>query len=245
MENSKKSSSNYSNSTPNWIAAIATLVIAGTAIYGIVYLILEFDENQKQTVLMRSTIEETFKPIGIFKQYTVDNQLDSRQVIIGFDNGKLSYNPYLINAGKGLMVYLGHIYYLSEEEINFREGFFNGDIKNYIFDGYDNYSRRFPILQNEKLPIVNIVQDIGFESGIYYLNILVFYEDSFGNLHDTEVELIIPFGTPKITPEGLKPNLLIENIGKNEQYHKFQEEEKEKLILRFRERKHAFSEIFN
>ena len=58
----------------------------------------------------------------------------------------------------------------------------------------------------DKMDLYFPFEDIGFEE-IYFIYILVFYEDQDGNLYDTEHVLYLPFNEPEVKEDGLEVRL--------------------------------------
>lgn len=194
----------------NLIDIFISIVIAISAIIGIILVKLELNETQKQTEYLNRTLMQSYRPVGSIANFKDDGTY-SNIIIHYFDCDKKDkfsflYNPEIMNRGQGILSLIGYISYLSEKSLNFREKFLNGEITEVYADSLLNYARRKPILPKDKYGVVTVFKEIPFEQK-YFIYVLAFYEDQDNNLYDTEHLVVLNFEEPKITEDGLKTKL--------------------------------------
>lgn len=186
-------------------------IIALATVIGLLLVIPQINEFNEQNELLKRTLVQSYRPIGFITQI---NKPNTHIRVIGLppegkkDKFTFTYNQSIINEGSGLLVNIGHLYYISKEKINFRKNFLNHeyDSTEIKFDGRFDYSRRTTLLPKDTGHVVLRFDDISFEDE-YNIYLLFFYEDQDGNLYDTENNLNLTFEPTTIENNRIKANL--------------------------------------
>lgn len=236
------------------LSYIANIIIAITAIVGLVYVLIQLqlfiDQNktlQTQTETLNESLLQSYRPLGHIA--FIDPEDKGRVAIDVPPEGrkeKLSFifRPILINKGNGVLINIGHIYYITKEQIEFRNNLINNKIglEDILFDWKYGYSRREALLPNDQVTVSVRFDDIEFEDE-YYLYILSFYEDQDGNLYDTENRNVMKFNPPILVEDRMMPHL--KEIYMSNVYHKYNQLEKEKLFKIIEAREHPMVNYFS
>jgi len=189
----------------------STAIIAIATIVGLFLVIPQINEFNEQNELLRRTLLQSYRPIGYITQINKPNT-DIR--VIGLppegkkDKFTFTYDQSLINEGSGLLVNIGHLYFISKERVDFRKKFLNHDYDSteIRFDGRWDYTRRTTVLPKDTGLVVVRFNDISFEDE-YNIYILFFYEDQDGNVYDTENKINLTFNPTTIENERVRAHL--------------------------------------
>lgn len=226
------------------LLSISTAVIAGAAILGVILVKCELDQLQRQNTTLEETMRAAFRPVGVA---TYSKDLGQKQVKLTYIPSskplKLSFvtNHFLYNQGKGVLSYFGHVYYISKEEIDFRENFLAGLLDGVEPDELAPVSRGMPIQPNDYAELRTRWVDVDFEQE-YFLNILFIYSDQEGNLYDTEHVAYIAFGEkPKVALDAIEPKLVAGFY--KEMYHYYPPETEQILTRRIAGLNPSFADV--
>jgi hypothetical protein len=121
-----------------WLKIIGTIItVLGFVI--IIFQLKEFinqnESLQRQTELLKQSLIQTYRPIGVVVYYPPDKDVDKYEYlkIDGNINPKtfegtanIVFSPFLSNKGNGVLVYIGHIYFISDIEYSFRKRLLEG-----------------------------------------------------------------------------------------------------------------------
>ena len=190
-------------------------------------------------------MRQGYRPIGS-AAYSAES--DSLQLILKYYStakpGKLTFScePILYNRGKGILSYIGSIYYLSKKEINFRSDFLDGRISDFHIDHLKNYARQTPLSVDDKFSgIMVLFENVDFEK-TYFIYILFLYEDQDGALYDTEHLAVVDFEEkPSVFDDTKAINPYAKSVYKKEIYHKYNDIEQKKLKKIFTEKNHPLA----
>jgi len=156
------------------------------------------------------------------------------------------FKPFLSNKGNGVLVYIGHIYFISDIEYSFRDRLFGGllDPDKVHFDWNYSRARLETLLPDETARIIAMrVDNINLRDKYYFYS-LILYEDQDGNLYDTEHMLY--FETEKTVEEDNKRIMLdIKKELHHDVYNSYSEEQKNKLLSFIKRRNHPMIEYFS
>ena len=230
----------------------STLLVL-TAIVGLYFVVQQLDEFNKQnqtlyrqSELLRKTLIQSYRPLGYIMQINPD--VPDKKIIQGIegerkDKYSFRYHQSLVNKGSGILVNIGHIYYISKEKIDFRSKFLNGDYDSSMihFDGRHDYTRRHTLHLNDTNSVWIAFKDIEFAEE-YNIYILLFYEDQDGNLYDTLNKLNLQYGPTSIVNNSVKAK--IKNVYTNNVYHAYSENENKQLINAMRSLNHPMWKYF-
>jgi len=217
----------------------AQTLLVVTTIIGLVLVLQQLTEFSKQnetlhtqSELLRKTLIQSYRPIGYIMQ--INKEIPTKKIIELPPTGRKDkfsfvYRQLLINEGSGVLVNIGHLYFITKEKENFRKKFLEGEYDSTVikFDGRYDYSRRQTLLPKDTAEVVIGYDDIEFEDE-YNVYVLLFYEDQEGNLYDTENILNIKFGPTSIVNDRVKANL--QSLFTNNIYNDYTESEKMNLI---------------
>ena len=191
-----------------YFSELATIVLAITAIAGLVFVYIQIEkfseqnENLKtQSEVLHKTLIQSYRPLGFIK--FIDPELPPDQIRVTTlrlgrkDRWSFQFEPTLTNKGNGILVFIGHIYFISKTPISFRDSLLNNSLKleDIKTDGVYGYSRRGALLPNDSVELTVRYDEIEF-SNEYHLYILALYEDQDGNLYDTESIHTFKFDEP-------------------------------------------------
>lgn len=225
---------------------LANIVVAVTAILGLIYVYFQLNLFQEQTDTLNKSLIQSYRPLGFI--FYNDPEGKGRHVIEYLNEGKKEklsfiFRPSMVNKGSGVLVNIGHIYYITTEAINFRQKLLNRDsvIDDIHFDWRYNYTRRDAVLPSDKIEVSVRLDEIEFESQ-YYLYIMAFYEDQDGQLYDTVSKTVMNFGETYWETERMRTKF--ESALTTNQFNKYDETEKLKLIEMFKEKKHPIVDYF-
>ena len=241
-----------------WLKIIGTVItIFGFAI--IIIQLIQFREQnetlQKQTELLNKSLVQTYRPIGVILSSPPDNQsanyeylkIDGKidpKTLKGTAN--IVFKPFLINKGNGVLVYIGHLYYLSDEEYSFRDRLLNGLLNPQEVQFDWNYSRirQETLLPDENPRLISMRIDNIEIRDKYYFYSLILYEDQDGNLYDTEHMLY--FEPEKLIDD--KNKIVAGKIQKvihRDVYSSYNKEEKSILLDFIKKRGHPMVQYFS
>lgn len=238
------------------------IISVGATILGFIFIYFQLDQfyeqNQtlnKQTELLKQTLVQTYRPIGVVTYFPPDNSIDKYEYlqIEGKTNpktmegsGTIIFRPFLSNKGNGVLVYIGHLYFISETEYSFRDRLLKGllnpnEVK---FDWNYSRARQETLLPNETARRIAMrVDDIDLREK-YYFYALILYEDQDGNLYDTEHMLY--FETEKtFDHKNKRIDLKIKKEIHHDVYNSYSEGQKDKLLLFIQKRNHPMIEYFS
>lgn len=229
------------------------LLMVIVTVIGLLFVILQLKEFGKQnetlnsqSELLRKTLIQSFRPIGYINQINIGAP---KLRVIDYPpsgrNDKFSfvYKQHLVNEGAGVLVNIGHLYYLTKERVNFREGFLSGDYDSteIRFDGRIDNSRRQTLLPKDTNEVIIAYHNIEFAEK-YNIYLLHFYEDQDGNLYDTEVDINFDFEPPHIKNDRLFAEL--KSVFTNNIYHAYTETEKSNLVNIIKKYNHPLWKYF-
>ena len=234
----------------NKISTIATVIMATIALIGIILLIAELNQLRDQNVILNRSLTQTYRPVGVAIRTRADTVNVPVKIQYQYhmedrtDRFSFFYKPVLTNYGGGILRYIGHIYYLSPEYIDFRSAFIGGSVLNPQFDGLSAYARGIPLGPGEKLPCILNLEDVSF-ADVYFLYCLFLYQDQEGNLYDTEHMVHLRFQDPQLVDNRLLPKLREFGGGQRERYHQYSKDEQKLLVASLRELKHPIADALD
>lgn len=233
------------------------LIGTGITLLGFFVIILQMCEFrtqneslQEQSELLNRSLLQTYRPIGWVSNINPESPLETYESfkvewfsknIPPKDSISIWYKPYLINEGSGVLVYLGHLYYVTDEEYSFRERIQKEliDVNQIRFDWNYSRSRQQSILPKHHRIINMKALDLD-KKPYYYLYSLTLYEDQDGNLYDTEN--LLYFET-EFNKETNKIN--ISKTYTHDVYSAYSDEEKSILINLIKKRGHPMVKYFS
>ncbi|MCX5800892.1 MAG: hypothetical protein NTX17_05835 [Candidatus Eisenbacteria bacterium] len=167
-----------------------TGVIALTAIVGTALLVGEFRELKIQNSHLNRSLKQSYRPVGIVYQPTSQEHLGQTQFLPLATRGEknswnLFYAPLLTNGGHGLLSYIGHVYTVVWDQMDFRERFLEGRAGRVAFDGLSGYARGQSLAPVDSLRLVFYWKHLAVGKR-FFLYALIFYKDQDGDLFDTE-----------------------------------------------------------
>src|SRR3990170_5382462 len=99
----------------------STAIIAIATIVGLFLVIPQINEFNEQNELLRRTLLQSYRPIGYITQINKPNT-DIRVIGLLLEGKKdkftFTYDQSLINEGSGLLVNIGHLYFISKERVD-------------------------------------------------------------------------------------------------------------------------------
>lgn len=218
-------------------ASYLLVIIGAIGVFFILEELNEIKEQNKallnQNLTLERTLRQSYRPLGVARHSWEEKEL----MIVRYpssdtkEKDKITFQIVneLKNQGKGLLSSLGFVYFLSNELINFRDKFLNGEIAGVNFDPLPTFARRTPLLPGETQITVAECENVPFERR-YFLYILFLYEDQDGNLYDTEHLEVLPFLEPVSTEMGLEARLDKNEVTyRNETYNSYTNEDKQLL----------------
>jgi hypothetical protein len=229
------------------IIAITSIILALVAVAGYFVLKDELRNLNLQNRLLSKSLTETYRPLAILKFIDLKDPKSGKVNIEFLNDGpkdKLGfiYRPSIINISKNPLVFIGHVYSLSKEREIIRNKILGSDtnsFKTIIFDGKYPQVRRRTILPNEFEPIVTKIENIDFKK-LYFLNIILYYEDLEGNLYDTECRTTLEFSEPTWSKERDRLAVKFEATGLDfTSFHSYAVEDKVKLESFMGAREHS------
>ena len=238
-------SNNYSPKFTKW-SHIANIVIAITAILGLIYVYLQLDLFYSQTDTLNKSLIQSYRPIGFITFIDPGEKWDvGIEFLKGGKKEKLSflYRPSMINKGNGILVNIGHMYYITKEAIEFRKKLLDKElVKEEIhFDWKYDYVRGDALLPNDTADVNIRFDNIEFEEQ-YYVYIIAFYEDQDGRLYDTVNKTFMKFSPTFWKEDRMRTSLTRANI--TNKFNAYSEIEKSILIEIIKERKHTMADYF-
>lgn len=238
------------------------IIGAGITILGFVIIIIQlqqfYEQNEtlkKQTELLKQSLVQTYRPIGVISYFPPNKESENYEYlkIDGKINPKtlkgsasIIFTPFLINKGNGVLVYIGHLYYVSDIEYSFRQRIFNGLLNpdDVQFDWNYSRSRQETLLPNEKPRRIPMRMDDIEIREKYYFYSLILYEDQEGNLYDTEHMLYFEAGK-KIDDENTIVAGEIQKAIHRDVYNSYTKEEKFILLNFIKKRGHPMLQYFS
>ncbi len=231
------------------IGTVITLLGFGAIIYQMNLFQTQNESLQEQSELLNRSLLQTYRPIGWISDTNPNSPLEEYKnvIVTGYtinitlkDSIVIEYKPYLVNEGNGVLVYLGHLYYISDTLYSFRERIQKGLIdKNDIrFDWHYSRARKTSILPGRHYLLNMKAIDVNYEP-FYYFYALTLYEDQEGNLYDTESMLYFEYDKNKKQGERIS-KLLTRNL-----YNAYSDEEKSKLLNIINKRNHPMAIFFS
>jgi len=213
------------------MTGLGTFTIAITGVFGYFLLKDELQSLQLQNSQTEMAISQGYRPLGVvrFEHDKPDVMKPSTSPGSTKDRFGLGYNLEIFNAGKGPLLFLGYLRYVSDVEIQFRNRLLTRQLDSVVTDQMYTYSRLKPILVSEYTTVLSNWGELSFKR-IYYLYSLFFYLDQDGNLYDTEhldvwrFRALMQNDTARVPP--------IEEKGSyfRDLYHKYTPDERAALI---------------
>lgn len=190
------------------LSAHFLLVIIGAV--GVVLIKSELNKMDHQNKTLEKTLRQSFRPIASLKEE--DKHSGSNFKYTFKKPNKESPNKFSFygekknkNIGNGIMLYIGSIYYISDELIDFRNKLLNSKLTNLNFDGKHPHTRGDAVFpQGTYITYINFT-DLDFKNE-YYIYIIYFYQDIDGNFYDTVFMNSLPVKANP-TPNGLFPDI--------------------------------------
>jgi len=228
----------------NWtdkVSAISNAVMVIITLLGAILILVELNVMQEQNKYLNRTLMQSYRPIGVMKYKPKDflKPITINRIPTKNENEiSFVYERNLINRGQGLLVFVGHIYYLTYQQIDFRNIFINDGL-NISFDTRYSYTRNEPLLPGDTIEIKTTFSNVRFKNSCF-IYIISFYKDQDQNLYDTQNLTVIHFQTPVkykssqyiAQMDSLKPGAI------SEDYHLYNNEERIKLIEQFQKLNH-------
>ena len=186
----------------NWIKKLkvsdaVALIVGLPTFVMLLFLYSELKEVRKQNEflqsqdsLLRVSLIQSFKPLGVIRQSFSDETL---ALVLRFQSPEMTaedeigfaLNLQLKNLGKGTLVLNGFVTYLSPNRIYFRKSLYEGRVTL----GKDNIpksERRFDIAPDEIFRFQQAYTEIPWNKS-YFAYSIFFYEDRDGNHYDTQL----------------------------------------------------------
>lgn len=232
----------------NWpaITAWATAILALCNIGALIFLMLQTRHIGKQAQLLEASFKAAYRPIGSVSDRTDKNVMENSFIPSKNKANMTNYfnDVFLTNVGEGHLIFIGHIYYMSFEELNFRNDFLEGKIENYITDAQINASRRNSMAPKKIETLSFLIKDLPLKNN-YYLYSLVFYEDIETNLYDTTCLLAYRYSDFKIIDNKLE--MVWADVGNYIvlQYHEYTPAEKIELFEILKKIDHPLRHAFS
>lgn len=235
FNDSKKTEPNWTEKTLALTAIIgvfATLVGLFFVYFQLEGLNVQIEQSVKQTSLLSESIKESYRPLALITHKYDKNKFNiSITYLESSKPDKFSFiqESKIVNQGKGILRFVGYVYYISTEPIDFRKKILEGNLEHVMVDGVDSLARDAIILPSESAEITPVFQDVSFEKN-YYLYVIVFYKDMVGNLYDSLSLMRLYFVEPTINGAKLATRLDPDKGFRTSTYHSYTEEEREILI---------------
>jgi hypothetical protein len=242
IANCQEKGSNSYRKKPNWtevtlaltaiIGVLATLAGLIFVYFQLKGLNVQIMQSVKQTTLLSESIKESYRPLALIThKYDQSKSNISITYLESSKPDKFSFiqESKIVNHGKGILRFVGYVYYISTEPLDFRKRILEGNLENVLVDGVDSLARDVIILPTESAEITPALFDIPFERN-YYLYVIVFYKDIVGNLYDSLSLMRLYFVEPTINGNKLATRLDPDKGFRTTTYHSYTEEERGILI---------------
>ena len=221
---------------------IFTGVIAITAVCGTYFVIREFKQLKSQNEILNRSLKQSYRPVGSIRNPRGKIAFITKTSGDNKETWDLVYSPFLSNLGHGILIYLGYVYAVAQESIDFRHKLLSGITDTLAFDSLSGYARGAPMAPGDSLKLNLHWEQLPF-SKRFFLYTLVFYKNQDGDVFDTE-HLISAIVHDTSRVESTRAPIAGKEPGVRDSYHWYTEEERIALRKRFQVLRHPLAEHF-